>query len=158
MLNLKKSFISVIVLAVIIACFTGCNSKNPITTIDITESTFMSQLTNIQSNPASYTGKTIKIEGVFEADEHNGHSHYYVYRNASVYDPDHKHDHIQKIGLEFSYKGNMPKDNDWIEVVGVLRDYTENGHNSLRLEANSVKVLSERGAEMIGNTEAAHDD
>ena len=155
---MKKPFIIIGVLALAIACFAGCSSKKTVDTLDITENTFLSQLTDIHDSPSRYTGKTIKIEGLFTEDTHNSHSHYYVYRNASVYDPDHKHNHIQQVGFEFSYKGNMPKENDWIEVVGVLRTYTENGHNSLRLEANSVKVLSERGEETIDDTKAAHDD
>ena len=155
---MKKIFISLI-LAAVLACFAGCgNNKRPVDTLNITENTFLTQLTEIYDNPSSYIGKTIKIAGLFEADDHGGHSHYYVYRNAPVYDSDHGHDHIQKIGFEFSYNGKSPKDNDFIEVVGVLRNYSENGRTSLRLEANSVTVLSVRGAETIGGTTTVHDE
>ena len=112
---MKKLFISVISLILVIVCLSGCETK-PDDILNITEDIFLTTLTDIHDNPESYTGKTIKIEGLFKSDEHNGHSHYYVYRNTSVYDTDHEHDHVQKIGFEFDYSGNLPKENDWIEV------------------------------------------
>lgn len=145
-------------LLLLVACFTGCgNTTKTNDTLNITEKTFIAQVTDIYENPKNYTGKTITIEGLFEADEHGNYSHYYVYRNAPVYDPDHGHDHIQKIGFEFIYNGSLPKENDWIEVVGVLRTYNENGRTLLTLDANSVTVSSKRGAETIGDTAAVHD-
>ena len=155
---MKKSFIGIISLILVIACFAGCGSKKAvdIDILDITESTFLSQITEIYNDPSSYIGKTIKIEGIFKEDKHNGHSHYYVYRNAPVYDPDHGHEHIQQIGFEFEYNKSLPKENDWIEVLGILRIYTENGNAVLRLEDNNIKILNVRGAETIGDIEAVH--
>ena len=148
---MKKIFISIMLLTLVVVCLSGCGNSTKLNdTLDITEGAFLTQITDINNNSASYIGKIIKIEGMFEADDHDGHhSHYYVYRNAAVYDKDHRHEHINKIGLEFSYNGNMPKDNDWISVVGILRNSTENGHTSITLEASSVTVLSERGTETI---------
>jgi putative membrane protein len=155
---LKKLFIGIVVFVLIAACFTGCgNNAKTNTTLNITEAKYLTLITDIYKNSTDYTGRTIKIEGLFMADNHGSHSHYYVYRNAPFYDPDHGHTYIQKIGFEFTYKGNMPKDNDWIEVIDVPHTYNENGQTLLTLDADSAIISSKRGAETIGGTETVHD-
>jgi uncharacterized membrane protein YcgQ (UPF0703/DUF1980 family) len=52
-------------------------------------------------------------------------------------------------GFEFSWEGEMPKDNDWIEVTGTLDEYEEDGLSYLILRAKSVKEMAERGAENV---------
>ena len=147
---MKKIFMSIMLLALAAVCLSGCgNGARSVDTLNIADSTFVNQITDIQNNPASYIGKTIKLEGIFEADEHEGHAHYYVYRNTAIYDTDHGHEHINKIGLEFEYNGSLPKDDDFIEVVGVLRNSTDHGNTSIVLEATSVIILSERGPETV---------
>ena len=149
-LNMKKIFISIISLILVITCLSGCsNSIKSDDTLNVTEDAFLNMITDINNEPASYIGRTIKLEGMFKEDKHNRHSHCYVYRNAAVYDHDHGHEHINKIGLEFDYNGNMPKENDWISVVGILRNSTRNEHNSITLKASNVIILSERGTETI---------
>jgi len=158
--NLKKLFISILSVVLITACLSACggDAAKTNTTLNITESNYLTITTDIYTNPTDYTGRTIKIEGLYMADGHGEHSHYYVYRYAPVFDPAHGHDHIQQLGFEFTYKGDMPKDNDWIEVVGVLQSRVSHGNTILAIDADSVTVLSERGAETVGNTAAAEHD
>ena len=147
---MKKTFISIMLLALVAVYLSGCgNSAKSVDTLNITDSTFVNQITDINNSPASYIGKTIKLEGIFEAEEHSEHSHYYVYRNTAIFDTDHGHEHINKIGLEFDYSGSLPKDNDFIEVVEVLRNSTDHGQTDIMLEASSVIILSERGTETV---------
>lgn len=47
---------------------------------------------------------------------------------------------------EMPYKGEMPKPNDWVEIVGdLIRDKSGN----IFLKAKSIKVLKERGKEFV---------
>jgi putative membrane protein len=52
-------------------------------------------------------------------------------------------------GFEFTWDGEMPSDNDWIEVVGTLNKYDLDGQTYLTLKASSVTVKTERGAESV---------
>ncbi|MPN42533.1 hypothetical protein SDC9_190090 [bioreactor metagenome] len=52
-------------------------------------------------------------------------------------------------GFEFTYNGTMPKEKDWIQVIGTLHTYEENGQTFLTLDASSVKVMDKRGAETV---------
>ena len=51
--------------------------------------------------------------------------------------------------FEITYKGEMPKEKDWIEVIGTLRTYEEDGNTYLTLDVTSLKVLDKRGAETV---------
>jgi len=157
---MKKALSAILSLVVVVACLSGCSGGKKVNTIlNITESNYLLITEDIYKNPTDYTGRTVKIEGLFEADGHGEHSHYYVYRYAPVYNGEHGHVQIQKLGFEVSYKGDMPKDNDWIEIVGVLQSRISHGNTILVLEADSITVLEERGAEIIGDIEAIiHDD
>ena len=52
-------------------------------------------------------------------------------------------------GFEFTWDGSMPENNDWIEVVGSLRSYEDDGWTYLTLDAKFVTVMEERGAETV---------
>jgi hypothetical protein len=55
-------------------------------------------------------------------------------------------------GFEVQWAGDnadYPEVNDWVEAVGVLEQYEENGMNYLRLDLTSLTVLETRGAEYV---------
>ncbi len=43
----------------------------------------------------------------------------------------------------------IPEPDDWVEAVGVLEEYDENGYKYLRLALSSLTVLKTRGAEYV---------
>ena len=47
--------------------------------------------------------------------------------------------------LEFSYDKNLPKENDWIKVIGKLSE----NDGSLIIKAKSVEILKDRGLEKV---------
>ena len=151
---MKKLLTVIIIFALISICLSGCadTSKKEVV-LNITEENFLTLVPGIYEDSASYIGRTIKLEGICTVAEHRLHSHYYIYRNAAVYDSNHGHSHNQKLGFEFSYNGDMPKNNDWVEVTGTLGSRIENGNTYLVIEASSVKILNTRGAETIGDTD-----
>jgi putative membrane protein len=115
--------------------------------IDITEKMYVTYINEIYTNTEDYIGKTIKIEGMFAAQfiEETGNTYYYVYRTG----PGCCGNDGSMCGFEFTYGGPMPAENDWIEVVGKLRTYTEGEYTYLTLDAETVTVKSERGAAIV---------
>lgn len=115
--------------------------------VDITEKMYVTYINEIYVNTDDYIGQRIRIEGMFQAytDENTGITYYYVYRTG----PGCCGNDGSMCGFEFTWDGEMPKDKDWIEVVGKLGTYEEDGWTYLTLDAESVTVLDVRGAETV---------
>ncbi len=115
--------------------------------VDITEKMYVAYINEIYVNTDDYIGKMIRIQGMFQAytDENTGNIYYYVYRTG----PGCCGNDGAMCGFEFTWDGDIPKDNDWIEVVGCLRTYEEDGWTYLTLDAKSVTVMDVRGAETV---------
>lgn len=114
--------------------------------IEIKEKMFIAQTNDIYVNPQDYLGKTLKYEGIFDpyVDEGTGETYYFVIRygpGCCGYDAN--------AGFEISWSGEYPKKNDWVEVVGVLEEFEDNGDKFLRLNVSSLKILDTRGAEYV---------
>lgn len=115
-------------------------------TIEITEKLFIAQTNDIYVNTDEYIGKTIKYEGIFTSFEYEetGNTYYYVIRygpGCCGYDAN--------AGFEVTWSGDYPNQNDWVEAVGVLEEYEEDGYNYLRLNLSSLTVLDTRGEEYV---------
>ena len=121
--------------------------SSPDIDVDITEKMYVAYINEIYVNTEDYIGQTIRIQGMYQAytDENTGQTYYYVYRVG----PGCCGNDGSMCGFEFTWDGQMPKDNDWIEVVGSLRSYDEDGWTYLTLDAESVTVMDVRGAETV---------
>ena len=108
---------------------------------------YVSYINEIYVNTDDYIGKWIRIEGMYQAytDTNTGKTYYYVYRTG----PGCCGNDGSRCGFEFTFDGKMPKANDWIQVIGKLRTYEEDGTTYLTLDAKSVKVMDIRGAETV---------
>lgn len=114
--------------------------------IEIKEKMFIAQTNDIYINPEDYLGKTLKYEGIFELStlEETSQTYHYVIRygpGCCGFDAN--------AGFEVSWDGAWPEQNDWVEVVGVLEEYEEEGWRYLRLALSSIEVLDVRGAEYV---------
>lgn len=115
----------------------------------IREKMFITQINDIYLNPDEYKDKTIQLEGIFDAyedPEDSKYNKYYIIRygpgccgNDGV------------AGFQILFDGDKPKPNDWIEVTGELQMVVEDGSEYVALKVNSLKVLTERGAEYVDN-------
>ena len=108
--------------------------------VEIKEKMFVAQTNDVYFNTDEYLGKTIKYEGIF--------SKYEDYYSVIRYGPgccgvD------ANCGFEVIWDKTYPNVNDWVEVVGVLEEYEENGFKYLRLSVSSLKILTKRGAEYV---------
>jgi len=115
--------------------------------VDITEKMYVTYINEIYVNTEDYIGETIRIQGMFQAykDDNTGQTYYYVYRTG----PGCCGNDGSMCGFEFTWGEDMPEEDDWIEVVGSLRTYEEDGWSYLTLDAKSVTVMEERGAETV---------
>lgn len=114
--------------------------------IEIKEKLFIAQTNDIYINPEDYLGKTLKYEGIFIPFfwEETGETYYYVIRygpGCCGFDAN--------AGFEVIWDGDWPEENDWVEVIGVLEMYEEDGWKLLRLSLTEMTVLDVRGEEYV---------
>jgi uncharacterized membrane protein YcgQ (UPF0703/DUF1980 family) len=114
--------------------------------IEIKEKLFVAQTNDIYINPDDYMGKTIKYEGIFDSVYYEATDRMYCFvirygPGCCGFD--------DYAGFEVSWSGDIPENNDWVEVVGVLGEYEEDGYSYLILQLSSLTVLDERGAEYV---------
>ena len=114
--------------------------------IEIKEKMFVAQTNDVYYNPEDYLGKTLKYEGLFDTydDPDDGQTYYAVIR----YGPGCCGIDLNA-GFEVLWNREYPDPNDWVEAVGVLEEYEENGQKYLRLALSSLTVLPVRGAETV---------
>jgi len=96
---------------------------------------------NMMTNPKGYMGKTIKMEGPYNAsyfDETGLYYHYVIIEDATA---------CCQQGLEFIWNGehtypdDYPKEQERIEVTGVFGSYDELGKAYYYLSVDDISVL-----------------
>jgi uncharacterized membrane protein YcgQ (UPF0703/DUF1980 family) len=114
--------------------------------IEIREKMFVAQTNEIYVNAPDYLGRAIKYEGIFQAYtwEENG----VTYRSVIRYGPGCCGTDAN-CGFEVIWDGEYPEIDDWVEAVGVLEEYDEDGNIYLRLALTSLTVLDTRGEEYV---------
>ena len=158
----------ILLLFVLLTVFTGCSQKNAAAEIpsenntkneevknskkseddiiEIKEKMFVAQTNEIYINKEEYLGKTIKLEGIFDEQYSSkfDKTYYHIYRKSPGCCGN---DGVS--GFEIIWDKEYPKVNDWIEVVGTLEEYEEQGYNFLRLRLKELNVKEERGKEFV---------
>lgn len=121
------------------------NKKDTQEIIKVMEKVYMDYVYDIYLNKEEYLNNIIEIEGIFTSkyDENS----YYVYRLSET---THEHDGEEEIeevmvGFQFNWNGKIPKENDWIKVIGILKD----NNDSIVIDATSVEIMEERGLEKV---------
>jgi zinc transport system permease protein len=121
--------------------------------IEIREKMFIAQTNDVYLNAEDYLGKTIKLEGLFKSEQYMdnggpGNVYCFVLR----YGPG-CCGNDGNAGFEVAWdddpESTYPKQDDWVEAVGTLKTYTEDGYPYLYLALSSLTVLDERGAEFV---------
>ena len=113
--------------------------------IKVMEKVYLDYVYDIYLDKEKYLNNTIEIEGIFTStyDE----NHYYIYR---ISETTHEHDGEEEteevmVGFQFNWDGEIPKENDWIKVIGTLRE----NDDTIVIDATSVEVMEERGLEKV---------
>ncbi|MDR2069497.1 MAG: hypothetical protein LBP71_06470 [Spirochaetaceae bacterium] len=116
--------------------------------IEIKEKMFIAQTNDVYLNPEDYLGKTIKLEGLFKYEI--GYENFYCYvirygPGCCSYDGN--------AGFEVAWDNpdqkKYPEEDAWVEAVGVLDSYDEDGYPYLYLSLSSLTVKQTRGAEFV---------
>lgn len=115
--------------------------------LEITEKMYVAYINEIYMNTENYLGKKIKLEGMFTSayEESTGQTYYFVYRTG----PGCCGNDGSMCGFEFTTSDAIPQENDWLEVVGTLDAYEQNGYTYLTLRDSKVTVKTERGKEVV---------
>jgi hypothetical protein len=113
--------------------------------IEIREKMFVAQTNEIYYNSPDYLGKTIKYEGIFTVYDDPGVA---TYRSVIRYGPGCCGTDAN-CGFEVIWDKPYPNENDWVEAVGTLEEYEEDGYPYLRLRLSSLKTMPTRGAETV---------
>jgi uncharacterized membrane protein YcgQ (UPF0703/DUF1980 family) len=121
--------------------------------IEIKEKLFIAQTNDVYLNAEDYLGKTIKLQGLFKKAQYETREAPYCFvlrygPGCCGYDGN--------AGFEVAWlrQGGgagheYPEEDDWVEAVGSLKSYTEDGYPYLYIELESLTVLEERGAEFV---------
>lgn len=111
--------------------------------IEINDDNFIEQIITLRQNLAGdYLGETVSIEGAYAqyAPEDKNVVYHNITRGAISKSGD-SDKPIYGYGMEFVWDGEIPKEGDWIKVVGVLRGYEEkNGGRYLTLDVLNLEV------------------
>ena len=115
--------------------------------IEIGERMFVGQVNNIYLNAERYMGRTIKLEGVFNREQWEGQTHYFVIRTGPGCCGD-----DGKVGFEVRWTEDQrpyPAHDSWVEAVGTLQAYRSGSASLLYLDLSSLSVLNRRGREFV---------
>jgi hypothetical protein len=131
--------------------------------LEIREKMFIAQTNDVYLNPEDYLGKTIKLEGLFKIDQYVGADMEYCF--VLRYGPgccgnDGSAGFEVSWGKPQPYTGpetvkNLPQGpaypavDAWVEAVGVLDTYEEDGYPYIYLNLVSLTEKKERGAEFV---------
>jgi zinc transport system permease protein len=120
--------------------------------IEIKEKMFIAQTNEIYLNPEDYLGRTIKLEGLFATQQYDPKSAAYCF--VLRYGPG-CCGNDGNAGFEVAWDKDQgpanpyPNPDDWVEAVGTLKYYQEDGYSYLYIALASLNVLDERGAEYV---------
>lgn len=114
--------------------------------VEIREKLFIAQTNDIYYNAEDYLGKTIKYEGIFNVNRSLDGDVLFcsVYRYGPGCCGDDGY-----AGFEVRWDGEYPNSNDWVEAIGILEEYEEEGYLFLRVALTSLTVLPTRGTEYV---------
>jgi uncharacterized membrane protein YcgQ (UPF0703/DUF1980 family) len=117
--------------------------------VEIREKMFIAQTNDVYLNPEEYLGKTIKLEGIFQTQSYSNTEspYYFVIR----YGPG-CCGNDGNAGFEVMWDqvdAVYPGENDWVEAIGVLGAYEEDGYPYICINLSSLKVLGTRGQEFV---------
>jgi zinc transport system permease protein len=122
------------------------------TLVEIREKMFIAQVNDVYLNPEDYLGKTIKLEGLFKSEQYTNSADPYCF--VLRYGPgccgsDGNAGFEVAWNKETAAKETYPKSDDWVEAVGTLKTYEEDGYPYLYLALSGLTVLDKRGAEFV---------
>ncbi|GHV82947.1 hypothetical protein AGMMS50212_02870 [Spirochaetia bacterium] len=120
--------------------------------IEIKEKMFLAQVNDVYLNQEDYLGKAIKLEGLFKSEQYRENDPLYCF--VLRYGPgccgsDGNAGFEVAWNKQTAASKTYPNIDDWVEAVGVLKTYEEDGNPYLYLALSELNVLDKRGAEYV---------
>jgi zinc transport system permease protein len=118
--------------------------------VEIKEKMFIAQTNDIYLNAEDYLGKTIKLEGLFKIEQYEGQEAPYCF--VLRYGPGccgNDGNAGFEVAWDSASAAPYPGIDEWVEALGKLKYYEEDGYPYLYIALSSLRVLEERGAEFI---------
>jgi uncharacterized membrane protein YcgQ (UPF0703/DUF1980 family) len=121
---------------------------------------FIAQTNDIYLNADDYLGKTIKLEGLFKTEQYaasdasSGSAASKMYCFVLRYGPG-CCGSDGNAGFEVAWDTGTgstnpyPAPDEWVQAIGTLQYYDEDGYPYLYLALSSLTVLDERGADFV---------
>ncbi len=164
MKRINRGWLLALMLAALLPLMAGCSGQqtpgaeaetvplpagNIAVDLEIKEKMFIAQTNEVYLNQDDYLGKTIKYEGMFYSSyyEPSDSTYYMVIR----YGPG-CCGNDGNVGFEVAWdegKFEVPAEDAWVEVIGVLEEYEEGGATYLQLKLDSLRVMPSRGVETV---------
>ncbi|MDR1252737.1 MAG: metal ABC transporter permease [Treponema sp.] len=126
----------------------GDNSDGAV--VEIKEKMYIAQTNDIYLNADDYMGRTIKLEGLFKEEYFGERENPYCF--VLRYGPGccgNDGNAGFEVAWEYDFSSPYPKVDDWVEAIGTLKTYMEDGYPYLYLALSRLEVLDERGAEFV---------
>jgi zinc transport system permease protein len=118
--------------------------------VEIKEKMFIAQTNDVYLNTDEYLGRTIKLEGLFKYEQYAGIDTAYCF--VLRYGPG-CCGNDGNAGFEVAWDHDAPPPypevDAWVEAVGTLSTYEEDGYPYVYISLSSLKVLDKRGAEYV---------
>jgi uncharacterized membrane protein YcgQ (UPF0703/DUF1980 family) len=118
--------------------------------VEIKEKMFIAQTNDVYLNAEDYLGKTIRLEGLFKMEQYEGKEAPYCF--VLRYGPG-CCGNDGNAGFEVAWDSGSgapyPGIDEWVEAMGKLKYYEEDGYPYLYIALSSLRVLEERGAEFV---------
>jgi zinc transport system permease protein len=118
-------------------------------TVEIKEKMFLAQTNDVYLNPDDYLGKTIKVEGLFKKEGNQDRNYCFVIRyGPGCCGSD------GNAGFEIAWDNKettaaYPAVDNWVQAVGELKRYEEDGFPYLYIALSELNILKKRGAEYV---------
>lgn len=130
---MKKAALMLCLVALLVG-LVGCGASKDTSEFVIGEDLFWTTINEMYINMEDYIGRTVRLSGVLQQYEADGRAYNAVIRMATCCGPD-----DVPIGFEFTWDGELPPVDTWIEVVGKLVHVKDDGEEYLMIEAASVQ-------------------
>jgi uncharacterized membrane protein YcgQ (UPF0703/DUF1980 family) len=128
--------------------------------IEIKEKMFIAQTNDIYLNSEDYLGKTIRLEGLFKTEQYAGEEASYCfvirygpgccgYDGTAGFEVAWAPPAVQNDPSANVLAPRYPNEDDWVEAVGTLSSYDEDGYPYIYLQLASLTVKKDRGAEFV---------
>lgn len=116
---------------------------------DIKEKMFIQQTSDVYLNLKQYEGKTVRLQGFIynyiDTEWKNQEYHYVMRTTPGCCGND------GSAGFEIVWDKEYPKDNEWVEAIGVIKSVDEGDYMGTIpvLYLTSLEVKQERGADFV---------